>query len=109
VSTHPTLLAMDYFGPAISAVLFVLIMSFMPEPTRLRFNAIFAAGAVEFIVALAGRSWPGNVRELQNFIERSLVLSTGGVLNGSLPELTDTIQAPLGRTVNQTVRLDWRD
>jgi hypothetical protein len=27
---------MDYFGPAISAVLFVLIMSFVPEPTRLR-------------------------------------------------------------------------
>jgi hypothetical protein len=37
---------MDYFGPAISAVLFVLIMSFVPEPARLRFNAIFAAGAV---------------------------------------------------------------
>jgi hypothetical protein len=37
---------MDYFGPAISAVLFVLIMSFVPEPTRLRFNAILAAGAV---------------------------------------------------------------
>jgi formate hydrogenlyase transcriptional activator len=47
----------------------------------------------EFIVALAGRSWPGNVRELQNFIERSVVLSTGAVLNGSLLELTDTIQA----------------
>jgi formate hydrogenlyase transcriptional activator len=44
----------------------------------------------EFIGALAGHSWPGNVRELQNFIERSVVLSTGAVLNGSLPELTDT-------------------
>ncbi len=43
---HQALLAMDYVGPAISAVLFVLIMSFVPEPTRLRFNAIFAAGAV---------------------------------------------------------------
>ena len=47
----------------------------------------------EFIVALAGRSWPGNVRELQNFIERSVILSTGAVLNGSLPELTDTTPA----------------
>ena len=46
MSAHPALLAMDYFGPAISAVLFILIMSFVPEPTRLRFNAIFAAGAV---------------------------------------------------------------
>jgi hypothetical protein len=41
VAAHPALLAMDYVGPAISAVLFVLIMSFVPEPTRLRFNAIF--------------------------------------------------------------------
>ena len=46
MATHPALLAMDYFGPVISAVLFVLIMSFVPEPTRLRFNAILAAGAV---------------------------------------------------------------
>ena len=35
MSAHPALLAMDYFGPAISAVLFMLIMSFVPEPTRL--------------------------------------------------------------------------
>jgi len=42
----------------------------------------------EFIAALARHSWPGNVRELQNFIERSVILSKGAVLNGSLPELT---------------------
>src|SRR5260370_42057000 len=37
---------MDYFGPAISAVLFVLIMSYVPEPAKRKFSAIFAAGAV---------------------------------------------------------------
>jgi transcriptional regulator with GAF, ATPase, and Fis domain len=37
-------------------------------------------------------SWPGNVRELQNFIERSVILSTGGVLSGSMPALTQTTQ-----------------
>jgi hypothetical protein len=37
---------MDYFGPVISAVLFVLIMSFVPEPARRKLNAIFAAGAI---------------------------------------------------------------
>lgn len=42
----------------------------------------------EFMAALARHSWPGNVRELQNFIERSVILSTGGVLSGSLPEVT---------------------
>jgi transcriptional regulator with GAF, ATPase, and Fis domain len=39
----------------------------------------------EFIAALARHSWPGNIRELQHFIERSIILSTGAVLNGSLP------------------------
>jgi formate hydrogenlyase transcriptional activator len=46
--------------------------------------------ADEFMAALARHSWPGNVRELQNFIERSVILSTGAVLNGSLPELIYT-------------------
>ena len=42
--------------------------------------------------ALVRHSWPGNVRELQNVIERSVILSTGGVLSGSLPELPDPTQ-----------------
>jgi formate hydrogenlyase transcriptional activator len=42
----------------------------------------------KFLAVLARYSWPGNVRELQNFIERSVILSTGSVLSGSLPELT---------------------
>jgi formate hydrogenlyase transcriptional activator len=44
----------------------------------------------EFTEALVRHSWPGNVRELQNFIERSVILSIGAVLNGSPPELTYT-------------------
>src|SRR5713101_4705268 len=44
----------------------------------------------EFIAALAHDPWPGNVRQLQNVIERSVILSTGAVLNGSCPELTCT-------------------
>jgi formate hydrogenlyase transcriptional activator len=46
----------------------------------------------EFIAALARHSWPGNVRELQNFIERSVILVTGAVLNGSPPEPAYTTQ-----------------
>jgi hypothetical protein len=30
---------------------------------------------------------------LQNFIERSVILTTGAVLNGSLPELTGTLKS----------------
>jgi formate hydrogenlyase transcriptional activator len=55
-----------------------------------RMRKPIAAIAEEFMAALARHSWPGNVRELQNFIERSVILSTGAVLNGSLPELTHT-------------------
>jgi transcriptional regulator with GAF, ATPase, and Fis domain len=42
----------------------------------------------EFMAALVRHSWPGNVRELQNFIERSVILATGAVLNSSAPEHT---------------------
>jgi formate hydrogenlyase transcriptional activator len=48
----------------------------------------------EFIAALARHSWPGNVRELQNLIERSVILSTGTVLTGSLLEEAHQTQTP---------------
>ena len=61
-----------------------------------RMRKPIAAIAEEFMAALARHSWPGNIRELQNFIERSVILSTGAVLNGSLPELTHTrLSAPV--------------
>ena len=50
--------------------------------------------AEQFMEALARHSWPGNVRELQNFIERSVILSKGSVLTGSLPDLTRARKAP---------------
>ena len=43
---------------------------------RKRITAI----AEDFLAVLMRHSWPGNVRELQNFIERSVILSTGAVL-----------------------------
>jgi formate hydrogenlyase transcriptional activator len=46
----------------------------------------------EFMSALVRHSWPGNVRELQNFIERSIIVATGAVLNGSPPRPPSTIQ-----------------
>jgi formate hydrogenlyase transcriptional activator len=48
--------------------------------------------SAEFMAALLHHSWPGNVRELQNFIERSVILSTGTVLSGPPPEPTHTFQ-----------------
>jgi len=60
--------------------------------------------ADEFMAALARHSWPGNVRELQNFIERSVILSTGAVLNGSLPELTYTPKSTAPGTLEEMER-----
>jgi formate hydrogenlyase transcriptional activator len=39
------------------------------------------------MTALTSYEWPGNIRELQNFIERSVILSTGDVLRPPLAEL----------------------
>jgi hypothetical protein len=36
---------MDYVGPVVGAIVFVLLMSFVREPQRRTFNAIFVAGA----------------------------------------------------------------
>jgi formate hydrogenlyase transcriptional activator len=41
----------------------------------------------ETINALKSWSWPGNVRELENFIERSVILSSGSSLRAPLAEL----------------------
>jgi formate hydrogenlyase transcriptional activator len=57
-----------------------------------RMNKRIAAISEEFMTACTRHSWPGNVRELQNFIERSVILSTGTVLRGWLPEVTGTLK-----------------
>ena len=44
MSASHTLVFADHFGPVIGALLFVLIMSRVPEPTRRNFNAILVAG-----------------------------------------------------------------
>jgi hypothetical protein len=41
----PPLLIMDYIGPAIGAIAFVLIMSMVREPARRSVNAMIVAGA----------------------------------------------------------------
>lgn len=46
VFSAPALVPMNYIGPILGAALFISIMSFLPDGVRLKFNAIFAAGAV---------------------------------------------------------------
>jgi formate hydrogenlyase transcriptional activator len=43
--------------------------------------------------ALQVHDWPGNIRELQNFIERAVVVTEGGLLRPPLSELTRLMPA----------------
>ena len=45
--------------------------------------------------------WPGNIRELENFVERSVILTPGSVLQSPLSELEPGIQDDGG---NDTLR-----
>ena len=58
----------------------------------------------DFMAALSRHSWPGNVRELQNFIERSVILSKGPVLNGPLSDLTYPVRASAPVTLEEAER-----
>ena len=58
----------------------------------------------EFMKAVEQHSWPGNIRELQNFIERSVILSTGSVLSGSLPALPGTLKLSAAMTLEDADR-----
>ena len=42
---------------------------------------------VDTMRALVGWNWPGNVRELENFVERSVILSSGTSLRAPLEEI----------------------
>jgi formate hydrogenlyase transcriptional activator len=59
----------------------------------------------EFVTVLARHSWPGNIRELQNLIERSVILSTGAVLNGPLPEFRRGPKSSVPVTLEDAERL----
>jgi formate hydrogenlyase transcriptional activator len=47
----------------------------------------------ETISGLGAYSWPGNIRELQNFIERSVILTIGPVLQAPMAELKRSVKA----------------
>ena len=58
----------------------------------------------EFLSAAERYYWPGNIRELKHFIERSVILSTGGVLTCSLSELNEAPQSSAHLTLEEAER-----
>jgi formate hydrogenlyase transcriptional activator len=47
----------------------------------------------ETMSAISSFHWPGNIRELQNFVERSVILSSGNSLQSPLAELARSPEA----------------
>jgi formate hydrogenlyase transcriptional activator len=59
----------------------------------------------ETMLALTRWHWPGNIRELENFIERSVILSSGPTLRAPLAEIRQgAIPVAAGKTLEQIER-----
>jgi formate hydrogenlyase transcriptional activator len=54
---------------------------------------------VEVMRALVNHSWPGNIRELQNFVERSVILTSGEVLQAPLGDLSRNVSAEPSKAI----------
>jgi formate hydrogenlyase transcriptional activator len=50
-------------------------------------NKSIASIPVKTVETLMQWAWPGNIRELENFVERSVILTPGSVLQAPLSEL----------------------
>jgi formate hydrogenlyase transcriptional activator len=75
-----------------------LVWHFVERFAR-RMNKGIETVPVEVMEALTHQAWPGNVRELENFIERSVILSRGPVLEPPLSELTPSNDEAAGEPV----------
>jgi formate hydrogenlyase transcriptional activator len=64
----------------------LLVEHFVQKCAR-RMNKSITSIPKRTVDALMGWEWPGNVRELENFIERSVILTQGSVLESPLSEL----------------------
>ncbi|HEY1799901.1 MAG TPA: sigma 54-interacting transcriptional regulator, partial [Terriglobales bacterium] len=64
-----------------------LLVRYFVQTFARRMNKPIETITTETMNAFIAWDWPGNVRELENFIERSVILSAGTVLNAPLAEL----------------------
>ena len=71
-----------------------LLVRAFTKKYAIRMNKQINSIPANVLKKLKAWNWPGNVRELENFIERSVILTTGDVLNVPLQELAgDTSDA----------------
>jgi formate hydrogenlyase transcriptional activator len=64
-----------------------LLVGYFAQKHSLRMNKRIDVIPRTTVDALCEYSWPGNVRELENFIERSVILTSGSELQAPLSEL----------------------
>ena len=64
-----------------------LLVRYFVQQYAARMNKTITTIPTKSMDMLVRYHWPGNVRELENFIERSVILSQGGVLHVPLAEL----------------------
>ena len=82
----------------------LLVRHFVQKFAR-RMNKKIESIPTETMSALVSWGWPGNVRELENFVERSVILSQGSVLNAPLAELWPSNESSREKaTLNGTER-----
>ena len=74
-----------------------LLVRYFTQKYALRMDKKVESIPANVLKKLRAWHWPGNVRELENFIERSMILTQGNVLNVPLSELTEF---PTGTTVS---------
>jgi formate hydrogenlyase transcriptional activator len=68
-----------------------LLASYFAQKHSARMNKHIESIPSETMKAICDYHWPGNIRELENFIERSVILSRGSVLQAPLAELRSDI------------------
>ena len=64
----------------------LLVRYFVQQYSR-RMNKRITSIPAETINALARYPWPGNIRELQNFVERTVIVTSGSALRARVREL----------------------
>ena len=71
-----------------------LLIGYFTQKHALRMNKRVDKIPQDTVDALCEYPWPGNVRELENFLERSVILSSGTELQAPLSELKLTTSMP---------------
>lgn len=68
-----------------------LLVEYFVQKFAGRMNKNIEVIPTQTMEKLIHHPWPGNIRELQNFVERSVILSSGRMLHAPLSELDRTV------------------